>query len=94
MRNKRKDRLGEKGKNYGFFPMEIVEYRNNKDITVLFPSTGERVRTRYEHFKKGRVPCNVIPVMKAKFMRGTIAVLAVIDVLLLGLFLSQKFNLF
>lgn len=87
MRNKRTDRIGEKGENYGFLPMEIVEYRNNKDITVLFPATGERVRTRYEHFKKGRVPCKVVPAMKKKCIKAVGAAIIGVFVLLASLLL-------
>lgn len=87
MKSKRLDRLGEKGKNYGFFPMEIVEYRNNKDITVLFPTTGERVRTRYEHFKKGRVPCDVKRAIKKKCRNAVIAAIIAAGALLTSILL-------
>lgn len=49
------DRLGEKRLNKLGLVMEIVEYKNFKDILVKFENTGYITNTRYSRFKDGYV---------------------------------------
>lgn len=56
----RKDRIGETHRNNQGLLMKIVEYRNNKDITVEFPQTAERRKTTYIKFRRGQVPADLL----------------------------------
>lgn len=47
------DRTGERNLNKYGFEMEIIEYVNNKDITVIFLETGSVVKCGYASFNKG-----------------------------------------
>lgn len=40
---------------------EIVEYKNNSNITVKFLKSDELVKCRYDHFKNGMVKSNFTP---------------------------------
>lgn len=40
---------------------EIVEYRNNKDITVRFINTGEVIKSSYKEFKNGNIRSHFTP---------------------------------
>jgi hypothetical protein len=52
---KRKDRTGEIRTNYQGYEMVIINYANNKDVTVEFPNTGEVKHCRYSQFASGRL---------------------------------------
>lgn len=49
------DRTGERKDNINGFEMEIIEYKNNKDIKVLFTEFGIVRNTCYRKFLTGRV---------------------------------------
>ena len=51
----KKDRVGETQWNKQGLLMRIVEYRNNKDMTIEFVATGERRKCSYLRFKR-RLP--------------------------------------
>lgn len=48
------DRTGQEKTNYQGLKMQIIEYRNHRDITVLF-SDGKKRKTSYIEFKRGSV---------------------------------------
>lgn len=50
--SKRIDRTGETQWNKQGMLMKIVEYRNNKDMTIEFVATGERRKCSYLRFKR------------------------------------------
>ena len=53
-----KDRIGEENTNYQGVKMKIINYRRMDDIDVLFLNGNNEIRkTRYDHFKSGRVKC-------------------------------------
>lgn len=49
------DRVGEKGTNKNGLPMQIIRYKNNKAVTVLFTEMGCTRETTYYKFKRGLV---------------------------------------
>lgn len=49
------DRTGERRNNINGFEMEIIEYRNNKEVKVLFTEFGIVRNTSYRKFLSGRV---------------------------------------
>ncbi len=40
---------------------EIVEYKNSRDITIKFMKTEEKIRSNYNHFKKGTIKSHFSP---------------------------------
>lgn len=55
MTMKKIDRTGEVGINRQGLEMKIVEYKNNKEVRVVFVATGETRMTSYLKFKQGKV---------------------------------------
>lgn len=49
------DRTGEHRTNINGFEMEIIEYKNNKEVKVLFTEFGIVRNTSYRKFLSGRV---------------------------------------
>lgn len=49
------DRTGERRNNINGFEMEIIEYKNNKEVKVLFTEFGIVRNTSYRKFLSGRV---------------------------------------
>lgn len=49
------DRTGEHRNNINGFEMEIIEYKNNKEVKVLFTEFGIVRNTSYRKFLSGRV---------------------------------------
>lgn len=62
MTTKKSFRVGERNTNLEGLPMEITEYRNNKDVTVRFKGRGE-VRCRYANFASGKVKAPAKPAL-------------------------------
>ena len=52
---KKIDRTGEIAKNFNGRKMKIIEYKNNKAVTVQFIETGEIKKASYFNFKRGKV---------------------------------------
>ena len=52
---KKIDRAGERRNNINGFEMEIIEYKNNKAVKVLFTEFGIVRNTSYRKFVSGRV---------------------------------------
>ena len=52
---KKIDRTGEVKSNLNGLEMKIIEYKNNKDVRVLFVASGETRVTTYLKFKQGKV---------------------------------------
>lgn len=52
---KKIDRAGERRNNINGFEMEIIEYKNNKEVNVLFTEFGIVRNTSYRKFVSGRV---------------------------------------
>lgn len=52
---KKIDRTGERRNNINGLEMEILEYKNNKDIKVLFVDSGIVRHADYRRFTEGRV---------------------------------------
>lgn len=75
--NKRTDRLGKRTVNHQGLIMEITKYRNNKDIEVTFVETGEKVQSRYDQFKDGKVTATVFPVKKSTLVMTAVACIGV-----------------
>lgn len=49
------DRTGEVKENLNGLEMKIIEYKNNKEVRVLFTASGETRLTTYLKFKQGKV---------------------------------------
>ena len=49
------DRTGEISTNKNGLEMKIIEYKNNKEVRVLFTASGETRVTTYLKFKQGKV---------------------------------------
>lgn len=49
------DRTGEVQENLNGLEMKIIEYKNNKEVRVLFTASGETRLTTYLKFKQGKV---------------------------------------
>ena len=52
---KKIDRTGEVKENLNGLEMKIIEYKNNKEVRVLFTASGETRNTTYLKFKQGKV---------------------------------------
>ena len=65
------ERLGETRINNQGEVMFIVEYVNVHDITVQFKTTGEVVKTTYNHFVKGNVKSHFSPTVYGVGITGT-----------------------
>ena len=52
---KKIDRTGEVKENLNGLEMKIIEYKNNKEVRVLFTASGETRLTTYLKFKQGKV---------------------------------------
>lgn len=52
---KKIDRTGEMKSNLNGLEMKIIEYKNNKEVRVLFTASGETRVTTYLKFKQGKV---------------------------------------
>lgn len=52
---KKIDRTGEVKTNLKGLEMKIVEYKNNKEVRVVFTASGETRVTTYLKFKQGKV---------------------------------------
>lgn len=52
---KKIDRTGEVKENLNGLEMKIIEYKNNKDVRVLFVANGETRKPTYLKFKQGKV---------------------------------------
>lgn len=52
---KKIDRTGEIKTNQKGLEMKIIEYKNNKDVRVLFTASGETRNTTYLKFQQGKV---------------------------------------
>lgn len=52
---KKIDRTGEVNSNLNGLEMKIIEYKNNKDVRVVFTASGETRKTTYLKFKQGKV---------------------------------------
>lgn len=61
LKNNTKSRIGERRLMKCGEEVEIVEYRNAKDITVIFLKTGELIRCAYNNFKKGNIKSHFTP---------------------------------
>lgn len=59
--SKKAERLGETGTMKCGEIAFIVEYTNNKNITVKFEKTGELVKTTYQKFKNGEIKSRFTP---------------------------------
>lgn len=55
MVNLKEQRLNETRTNRNGLEMRIIEYKNNKEIKVLFPASGVIRNTSYWKFKRGQV---------------------------------------
>lgn len=55
MTMKKIDRTGETKENLNGLEMKIIEYKNNKDVRVVFTASGETRKTTYLKFKQGKV---------------------------------------
>lgn len=93
MAKKRIDRIGEIRTNKQGFDMQITDYRNNKDIDVVFILTEEKVYHKtYEQFKKGEIYMKKIP---AKTKISAIVVILSILIILctIGALLALIFSI-
>ena len=63
---KKIDRTGEVNNNLNGLEMKIIEYKNNKEVRVVFTASGETRKTTYLKFKQGRV----YPTWKNKKYKG------------------------
>lgn len=54
----KKNRKGEIKKNKQGLTMQIIEYVNNKNITIKFLESGEKRKTSYLRFRRGTVSAN------------------------------------
>lgn len=52
---KKIDRTGEVINNLNGLEMRIIEYKNNKEVRVLFTASGETRKTTYLKFRQGKV---------------------------------------
>ena len=52
---KKIDRTGEVSHNVDGLEMKIIEYKNNKEVKVLFTASGQIRNTNYLKFKEGKV---------------------------------------
>lgn len=52
---KKIDRTGEVTNNRNGLEMKIIEYKNNKEVRVLFTASGETRKTTYLKFRRGQV---------------------------------------
>jgi hypothetical protein len=52
---KKIDRTGEVSHNVDGLEMKIIEYKNNKEVKVLFTASGQVRNTSYVRFKHGKV---------------------------------------
>ena len=96
---KKINRLGEFNVNDQGLTMQIVTYKSNKHIEVLFPATGQRVWTRYDSFKQGTVKADVknYPVkISAEAKWGCVAFIAatVVGLGLIALGIDKLIQLF
>ena len=55
-------RIGESGMSYQGLKMKIIEYKNSTDMTVEFEN-GYIVKTRYSHFKSGKIENHLHPTL-------------------------------
>ena len=60
MKDKRDSRIGETRTNHQGLTMQIIQYKNNKDIVIEFVETGEKRNTTYYNFKKGKPTANLL----------------------------------
>lgn len=58
--SRKTNRIGECNENSLGLTMQIVRYRNNKDVTIKIIETGEMRKTTYYNFKKGKVGANLM----------------------------------
>lgn len=61
MKNLKEERIGEYNRNTDGELMQIVEYIDNKNVTVVFVRTGLTKKTRYASFKTGYVSTPELP---------------------------------
>ena len=57
--NAKRERIGETHRNKQGLTMRILDYKNNKNVTIEFVETGERRKTSYIHFRRGDVSANL-----------------------------------
>lgn len=69
--NKKNKRIGETKFNNSGSKMEIIEYRNNEDMTVKFDNGYISDNIRYTNFRRGRI---VSPLCKTAFGIGFIGI--------------------
>lgn len=60
MNSRKSDRVGERVVNRQGLTMEIVKYRNNKNVEIVFLETGERRTVRYLNFRSRNVRANLV----------------------------------
>lgn len=59
MSSRKSNRVGERVVNRQGLTMEIVRYRNNKSVDIVFLETGEKRTVRYLNFRSRNVRANL-----------------------------------
>jgi len=70
------ERIGEIVLNYQEKEMVIIEYNNNKDITIQFILTKEIVKTAYKEFRRGKIKSHLSPTV---FEIGVTGIAPIVD---------------